>query len=104
MATAPYSECVPENVEAGCADWRCTGHSFVLKNVIDYSAYYGVAAPLWVSGADYGCILDPNWDIPPGCHEPSGTCVEFLIDCDLHCLGPTEVEETNWSGIKAMYR
>jgi hypothetical protein len=103
VATAPYTECVPMNVATGCADWRCTGHSFILKNVIDYMAYYGVGAPLWMNNAEAGCSLPSGHDVPAGCHE-SGTYVEFLVDCDLYCFGPSPAEGTSWSGIKAMYR
>jgi hypothetical protein len=104
VATAPYSECVPMNVATGCADWRCTGHSFILKNVMDYAPYYGVPAPLWVSDVEGGCSLSPWDDIPPGCHESPGTHVEFLVDCDQLTIGLTPAEGTSWSGIKAMYR
>ena len=104
--TSPYSDHVPRNVEAGCHDWRCWPfHSYVYKNVVDYCDMYGAPAPTWVNGPDYGCTFVPP--IPPGCHDypyPTGVHTEFLIDCDLECLGATPVEDNSWSEIKALFR
>jgi len=103
--TAPSSDHVPRNVEAGCQEWRCQGHSYIYKNAIDYCQAYGEPAPMWVSGADYGCTGSPA--IPPGCHDypyNAGVYAEFLIECPVECWGVSGVDDNSWSEIKELYR
>jgi hypothetical protein len=101
----PYSDVNSLNVADGCEDtWRCTGHSYVYRNAVDYCAVYGAPAPLWVGGAGYGCTGAPA--IPPGCHgDPydTGFYAEWVIDCYVTCLGPSAIEETTWSQVKRLY-
>jgi hypothetical protein len=107
-STAMYSDHVPLNVEAGCADWRCTGHSFVYSNNVNYCDTYGVPGAMWVSGDYYGAC-GPNYtpDVPPECHNyyyPTGCWTEFLVDVYIACLGATPTKERSWGEIKNLYR
>jgi hypothetical protein len=101
-----YSDANSENIEAGCeSEWRCSGHSYVYRNVVTYCDVHGAPGPLWVEGADYGCTNFPA--IPPGCHDyvcDTGFYAEWLIKCYISCQGPTQTEKTTWSGVKAMYK
>jgi hypothetical protein len=104
--TAPYSDINAYNIDAGCElDWRCVGHSYVYHSCVTYCDVYGTAAPMWVSGANYGCTNFPL--IPPGCHNylySNGFFTEWLIDVYIACLGPTATEDKSWSEIKALYK
>jgi hypothetical protein len=103
---APYSDINSYNIAAGCeTEWRCEGHSYCFRNIVDYCDVYGEPGSLWVSGANYGCTNYPT--VPPGCHNyyhTNGYFSEFLIECYITCEGATETEEESWSQIKGMYR
>jgi hypothetical protein len=102
----PASDVNSYNIDAGCeTEWRCSSHSFVYRNAVDYCQVYGEPAPLWVSGADYGCTNYPV--IPPGCHNQyydTGYYSEWLIDCCITCQGPTRTQEHSWSQIRSLFR
>jgi hypothetical protein len=102
----PYSDINYWNIQAGCETaWRCTGHSFVYRNVVDYCAVYGMPGAMWASGPTYGCTNYPP--VPPGCHNyyyPTGFFTEFLIDAYVDCLGATATKKKSWSEIKTLYR
>ena len=104
--TSPYSDINSANIDAACElDWRCSGHSYVYSNCVDYCAVYGMPGPMWVSGPGYGCTNYPL--IPPGCHNysyPTGFFTEWLIDVYISCLGPTATDASSWSEIKALYK
>jgi hypothetical protein len=104
--TSAYSDINSANIDAACElEWRCSGHSFVYQNCVDYCATYGAPGPMWVSGATYGCTNYPA--IPPGCHNylyPTGFFTEFLIDVYISCLGATATDDNSWSEIKALYK
>lgn len=101
----PYSDVNPKNIEAGCeTEWRCTGHSFVYRNLVSYCEVYGAPAPLWANWFGGGCTNYPT--VPPGCHEgvTPGYYLDWVIHCYVSCQGPTAAEETSWSEIKGLYR
>ncbi|MCK4546119.1 MAG: hypothetical protein KAW17_01645 [Candidatus Eisenbacteria sp.] len=102
----PYSDINSYNINEGCeTDWRCTGHSYVYRNLIPYCDIYGMPGPMWVSGATYGCTNYPP--IPPGCHNyiyNTGFFTEWLIDCYISCLGATETERESWGSVKRLFK
>jgi hypothetical protein len=102
---SPYSDHVPLNHQAGCQDWRCTGHSYIFRNVVSYCDVYGMPAPMWVSYANTSCSDYPT--VPPGCHNytyNTGFYTEFLMDMYIACLGATATEKSSWSDIKKLYK
>ncbi|MCK4514250.1 MAG: hypothetical protein KAU31_03275 [Spirochaetaceae bacterium] len=103
---SPYSDINSYNIEAGCEEmWRCTGHSYVYSNAVNYCDVYGMPGPMWVSGYGYGCTNFPA--VPPGCHDylyPTGYFTEFLIDAYISCLGATATKERSWGEIKKLYK
>jgi hypothetical protein len=105
LETAPLSDRNVKNVEEGCeTEWRCSGHSYIYRNLVSYCDVYGAPGPLWFPGPGYGCTQDPN--VPPDCDDwhDTGVYCEWLIDCYVSCQGPTQTEKTSWSAVKALYR
>jgi hypothetical protein len=100
----PYSDVNSYNIYGGCeTEWRCTGHSYVYRNAIDYCQVYGVPGPLWEHGAEYGCTdyptVPPCWTLPT-----NGFYCEWLIDCYINCQGATATDRSSWSEVKRLYK
>jgi hypothetical protein len=105
--TTPLSDRNDRNIDAGCeSEWRCSGHSYVYRNVFTYCDIYGMPGPLWVSGQSFGCTNVPSilTDCLDYFHWGTGNYSEWLIDCYVSCQGPTATEKTSWSAVKALYR
>lgn len=105
----PLSDNNALNIDDGCeTEWRCTGHSFVYRNAMDYCAVYGEPALLWISNPAYYCTNTPQ--IPDGCfnydfrYDRPGVPAEWITDAYVHEIGGSAVEESSWTGIKAQYR
>ncbi|MCK4548237.1 MAG: hypothetical protein KAW17_12450, partial [Candidatus Eisenbacteria sp.] len=88
----PLSDANDLNRLDGCEiEWRCAGHSYCYRSLVDYCDVYGYPGRMLVgySGA---------------CPPDDGFHVEWLSHAYISCGGTTATEKTSWSEIKALYK